>query len=112
MVYIFQIDVTPILQRWGAVGVLVVAGGVFIWKWVLPRIDQWLEQRRQERAFEREERRKRDERFVEMISQNLEAERTESKEEREKFVAFVDGTLREQTATMATLIQKVDEKLK
>ena len=58
--------------------------------------------------MEREERRKRDERFVEMISQNLEAERAEGKAEREKFVAFVDGTLKEQTATMATLIQKVD----
>lgn len=106
---LLQIDTAPIVQRWGPYGVLLIAGGLFFWKWVLPRIDQWLEQRRQERAFEREERRKRDERFVEMISQNLEAERAENKMEREKFVAFVDGTLREQTATMTTLIKKVDE---
>jgi F0F1-type ATP synthase membrane subunit b/b' len=111
MIYWVQVDVSPIIKSWGAWGAVSVALGFFFWKWVLPRIDEWLKQRRDERTTERDERRKRDERFVQMISDNLEAERAESKAERDKFLGLVEGTLKGQTDAMTTLIKKVDESL-
>lgn len=109
---LLQIDVAPIVQRWGAWGVLLIAFGLFVWRWVLPRIDRSIEQRRKDREAERENLRKRDERFVQMISDNLESAQRGRELERDKFLEVVDGTLQKQTTVLAKLVETVDEKLK
>jgi hypothetical protein len=108
MADIQQVDIRPILTQWGAWGVVLVAIGFFVWKWVLPRIDKHLEAKASERALDRDNARKRDDKFVQMISENLNEAQKGREVERDKFLQLVDGTLKQQTAVLARLVDKIE----
>lgn len=110
MVGLQQIDIKPILTQWGAGGVVLVAVGFFIWKWVLPRVDKHLEAKTRERALERDNARKRDDKFVQMIGDNLDETQKRLESERERFLQFVDGTLKQHTAVLARLVDKMESR--
>lgn len=117
-----QIDPTPIVKTWGPWGVILIAAGFFVWKWVLPRIDQHLADKREQRRLEREALRKRDEldretirkrdeQFVTMISESLSDEQQGRAVERDRFLAIVDGSLKQQTEVLRTLTDSVNQSL-
>lgn len=105
-----QIDIKPILTQWGAWGVVLIAVGFFVWKWVLPRVDKHLEAKAKERALERENARQRDDKFVQMISDNMDEAQKGREAERDKFLEFVDGTLKQHTAAFTRLVDKIDSR--
>jgi|SRR5882724_12386188 len=105
-----QIDVRPILTQWGAGGVVLLAIGFFIWKWVLPRVDKHLEAKANERTLDRENARKRDDKFVQMISENMDEAQKGREAERDKFLELVDGTLKQQTAVLSRLVDKIESR--
>lgn len=110
MVGLQQIDIKPILTQWGAGGVVLVAIGFFVWKWVLPRIDKHLEAKASERTLDRDNARKRDDKFVQMISDNMDEAQKGREAERDKFLELVDGTLKQQTAVLARLVDKMESR--
>lgn len=110
MVGLQQIDIKPILTQWGAGGVVLVAIGFFVWKWVLPRIDKHLEAKASERTLDRDNARKRDDKFVQMISDNMDEAQKGREAERDKFLELVDGTLKQQTAVLSRLVDKIESR--
>lgn len=105
-----QIDVKPILTQWGAWGVVLIAIGFFVWKWALPRIDRHMEGKTAERALDRDNARKRDNQFVQMISDNMDEAQRGREAERDKFLQLVDGTLKQQTTVLARLVDKIESR--
>lgn len=105
-----QIDIKPILTQWGAWGVVLVAIGFFVWKWALPRIDRHMEGKTAERALDRDNARKRDNQFVQMISDNMDEAQRGREAERDKFLQLVDGTLKQQTTVLARLVDKIESR--
>lgn len=108
MLDIQQVDIKPIITQWGAWGVVLIAVGFFVWKWALPRIDKHMEGKTAERALDRDNARKRDDKFVQMISDNMDEAQKGREAERDKFLQLVDGTLKQQTTVLAKLVEKID----
>lgn len=104
-----QIDPSILVNRWGVGGFFVFVAGLFIWKWILPRVDAYIAYRRKLQDEAAEQSRVRDEQFVQVISNNLTAERTRGEKERDKFIEVLDGTLRKQSEILSGLPGAVAE---
>lgn len=84
MALLQAIDYTVILRSYGLWGLSFIAVGAMIWRWLIPLVNRLIERSQA-----------RDDKLIQMISENLIAERTTRALEVAEFVKVVDGTMRE-----------------